>query len=63
MNKRLFSLSLLPFAFFMWGALTALNDILIPHLKNLFSLNYAEAMLVQFVFLQPMHYCQSRWVN
>ncbi len=50
MNKRLFSLCLLPLAFFMWGALTALNDVLIPHLKNLFSLNYTESMLVQFVF-------------
>ncbi len=36
--------------FFMWGFLTALNDILIPHLKAIFSLNYAQAMLVQFVF-------------
>src|SRR5215469_17214801 len=36
--------------FFMWGFLTSLNDILIPHLKSIFSLNYAEAMLIQFVF-------------
>ena len=36
--------------FFMWGFLTCLNDILIPHLKTIFDLNYAEAMLVQFVF-------------
>ncbi|MBD8871501.1 L-fucose:H+ symporter permease [Rhodanobacter sp. DHB23] len=36
--------------FFMWGALTSLNDILIPHLKALFTLNYSQAMLVQFVF-------------
>ena len=36
--------------FFMWGFLTSLNDILIPHLKAIFSLNYTEAMLVQFVF-------------
>lgn len=34
----------------MWGFLTSLNDILIPHLKAIFSLNYTEAMLVQFVF-------------
>jgi len=26
--------------FFMWGFLTCLNDILIPHLKSIFSLNY-----------------------
>lgn len=36
--------------FFAWGFLTCLNDILIPHLKNIFDLNYAEAMLVQFSF-------------
>ena len=36
--------------FFMWGFLTCLNDILIPHLKAVFELNYAEAMLVQFTF-------------
>ncbi|RDI97810.1 sugar MFS transporter [Dyella solisilvae] len=36
--------------FFMWGFLTVLNDILIPHLKSVFELNYAQAMLVQFTF-------------
>ena len=36
--------------FFAWGFLTCLNDILIPHLKNIFELNYAEVMLVQFAF-------------
>lgn len=36
--------------FFMWGFLTCLNDILIPHLKNVFNLNYTQAMLVQFCF-------------
>jgi FHS family L-fucose permease-like MFS transporter len=36
--------------FFAWGFLTVLNDILIPHLKNIFDLNYAEVMLVQFAF-------------
>src|SRR5690606_28678386 len=36
--------------FFMWGFLTCLNDILIPHLKNVFDLNYTQAMLVQFCF-------------
>ena len=36
--------------FFMWGFLTCLNDILIPHLKAIFDLNYAEVMLVQFAF-------------
>lgn len=36
--------------FFMWGFLTALNDILIPHLKPIFDLNYAQIMLIQFAF-------------
>jgi FHS family L-fucose permease-like MFS transporter len=36
--------------FFAWGFLTCLNDILIPHLKNIFDLNYTEVMLVQFAF-------------
>jgi len=36
--------------FFMWGFLTSLNDILSPHLKSIFDLNYAKAMLIQFAF-------------
>ena len=34
----------------MWGFITCLNDILIPHLKGVFDLSYAQAMLVQFCF-------------
>jgi MFS transporter, FHS family, L-fucose permease len=36
--------------FFLWGFITCLNDILIPHLKSVFTLNYAEVMLVQTFF-------------
>ena len=36
--------------FFAWGFLTAINDILLPHLKSLFALSYLEAGLVQFCF-------------
>jgi FHS family L-fucose permease-like MFS transporter len=36
--------------FFMVGFLTCLNDIVIPHLKSIFDLNYSEALLVQFAF-------------
>src|SRR5476651_168585 len=36
--------------FFMWGFITCMNDVLIPHLKNLFQLSYLQAMLVQFCF-------------
>ncbi len=36
--------------FFMWGLITVLNDVLIPHLKAIFSLNYFQSMLIQFCF-------------
>ncbi|PUA29768.1 MAG: L-fucose:H+ symporter permease [Cellvibrio sp. 79] len=36
--------------FFMWGLLTSMNDVLIPHLKSVYTLSYTQAMLVQFCF-------------
>jgi FHS family L-fucose permease-like MFS transporter len=36
--------------FFMWGFMTVWNDILIPRFKEAFTLNYFQAMLVQFAF-------------
>jgi FHS family L-fucose permease-like MFS transporter len=36
--------------FFMWGLITSLNDILIPHLKSVFTLSFVQAMLIQFCF-------------
>jgi FHS family L-fucose permease-like MFS transporter len=36
--------------FFAWGFIICLNDILIPHLKQVFQLNYLRAALVQFCF-------------
>src|SRR5580698_1999255 len=36
--------------FFMWGFLTSLNDILVPHLKSIFELNYARVMLINSAF-------------
>jgi FHS family L-fucose permease-like MFS transporter len=44
------ALGVLTTVFFMWGLLTALNDILIPHLKSAFLLNYTQVMLVQSTF-------------
>ena len=44
------ALTMLTTLFFMWGFLTALNDILVPHLKSIFDLTYAEVMLIQFSF-------------
>jgi len=43
-------LAVLTSLFFMWGFLTCLNDIIIPHLKAVFDLNYTKAMLIQFAF-------------
>lgn len=45
-----FALVSLTFLFFIWGFITCLNDILIPHLKNVFDLTYFQASLVQFCF-------------
>lgn len=36
--------------FFMWGFLTSLNDILVPHLKVVFDLGYARGAFVQLSF-------------
>ena len=36
--------------FFFWGFVTVLNDILVPHLKSIFDLNYTKVMLIQFAF-------------
>lgn len=44
------SLSILTSLFFIWGFITCLNDILIPHLKAVFTLSYTQAMLIQFCF-------------
>jgi MFS transporter, FHS family, L-fucose permease len=45
-----FALTVLTSLFFMWGFITCLNDILIPHLKSVFTLNYTQVMLIQFSF-------------
>jgi MFS transporter, FHS family, L-fucose permease len=43
---RLFVMAL----FFIFGGITSLNDVIIPKLKDLFTLNYTQAMLVQTAF-------------
>lgn len=45
-----FALTVLTTLFFMWGFITCLNDILIPHLKAVFVLNYTQVMMIQFSF-------------
>ena len=49
-NNYIFALCALTSLFFMWGFITCLNDILIPHLKNVFSLSNVQAALIQFCF-------------
>jgi FHS family L-fucose permease-like MFS transporter len=44
------ALAVLSTLFFMWGFITCLNDVIIPHLKVVFDLNYAQAMMIQFAF-------------
>jgi len=45
-NLRYFVMAL----FFIFGGITSLNDVIIPKLKELFTLDYTQAMLVQFCF-------------
>ena len=49
-NPYFGSLTILTSLFFIWGFITCLNDILIPHLKSIFELTYTQAMLIQFCF-------------
>ena len=45
-----FPLTIVTALFFMWGLLTSLNDILIPHLKSVYNLSYVQAMMVNLAF-------------
>jgi FHS family L-fucose permease-like MFS transporter len=45
-SLRLFVIAL----FFIFGGITSLNDVIIPKLKDLFTLTHAQAMLVQSAF-------------
>ncbi|MBN2342460.1 MAG: sugar MFS transporter [Deltaproteobacteria bacterium] len=58
-NKKNYTapLTVLTSLFFMWGFLTCLNDIMIPHLKGIFDLNYTQSMLIQFVFFAAYFIC------
>ena len=47
--------------FFMWGFLTSLNDILVPHLKSIFELTYTQVMLVQFAFFSAYFLFSTPW--
>ena len=49
-NSSIIPLITMTLLFFMWGFITCMNDILIPHLKVQFNLNFQQSMLVQFAF-------------
>src|ERR1700683_5308226 len=49
-EKRRLGLIVVTSLFFIWGFITVLNDILVPHLKSVFDLNYFQASMIQFVF-------------
>ncbi|MBS1963760.1 MAG: sugar MFS transporter [Bdellovibrionales bacterium] len=44
------SLMMITSLFFLFGFITCMNDILVPHLKQAFTLNYTQAILIQFAF-------------
>jgi MFS transporter, FHS family, L-fucose permease len=62
------SLVFLTSLFFIFGFLTCMNDILVPHLKALFVLSFTEATLVQFAFfssyfffsIPASRFCESK---
>lgn len=62
-SKRSYArpLAIVTTLFFMWGFLTCMNDILVPHLKSIFDLGYAQVMLVQFVFFSAYFLFSLPW--
>jgi len=50
------ALAMVTTLFFFWGFVTVLNDILVPHLKSIFDLNYTKVMLIQFAFFFGIFY-------
>ena len=57
------SLAILTTLFFMWGFLTCLNDILVPHFKAIFDLSYTRAMLIQFAFFSAYFLFSGPWAK
>ena len=44
------ALSVLASLFFIWGFITVINGTLLPHLRNVFDLNYTQTTLIEFVW-------------
>ncbi|MBZ5494938.1 MAG: sugar MFS transporter [Acidobacteriia bacterium] len=57
------ALAVMTTLFFMWGFLTELNDVLVPHLKSIFDLNYFQAMLIQFAFFSAYLLFSVPWAR
>ncbi len=57
------ALAVMTTLFFMWGFLTELNDVLVPHLKSIFDLNYFQAMLIQFAFFSSYLVFSVPWAR
>lgn len=55
------AMSVVSTLFFIWGFATVLNDILIPHLQNVFSLNNFQSMLIQFAFFSSYFVFALPW--
>jgi len=49
-STNIAALSLVTALFFLWGFVTVLNDVLIPHFKDIFNLSYKSSSLVQAFF-------------
>ena len=49
--------------FFMWGFITVLNDVLVPHLKSIFDLSYTKVMLIQFAFFTAYFIFAQPWAK
>src|SRR5215467_30645 len=54
-------LAILTTLFFLWGFLTSLNDILVPHLKSISDFSYTKVMLVQFAFFSAYFLFSVPW--
>src|SRR6266498_2424699 len=57
------ALAIVTTLFFMWGFLTCLNDILVPHLNSIFDLSYAHVMLIQFAFFSAYFLFSIPWAK
>lgn len=57
------ALSVVTTLFFMWGFITVLNDVLVPHLKSIFDLSYTRVMLIQFAFFTAYFIFAQPWAK